>query len=1232
MKTQLYYFEIILLFFTLFLFQKNAKATTFLGKSIPHYAQHQKLCETFQQISVFEIDSRAMKRFLEEKKETHDFSVHLENSFHWTMKLQPNNILTKTCKAFDVQKKQINIAEIAYKGHLQKAKKNGQKSEIRLSIDENFVSGFIENEQERIYIQPLNDFLASASKDEYIVYHAHDLTTKKDAICGFENEKQTIKNDKNKDFYRPFSDENCIETLHLALASDLALSVEKNGFDKVIKLQMSVINAMQPAFEAVGVHLLISEFASLECVQCESENTMNPYNALDEFLAWGNNSGFANDFDIAQLWSNKEFVGSPIGLAKFASLCSNQKYSIIQDFSNGFERMRALSAHEIGHSLGASHDVYNSSFLMQPNIVGNITEFSEASTQAIQFLLSSSSCVNECNRCLLINELYINKSNYPESVTLTWSGETPTYQVRIKRSDSDFWLIDETFTNSFYVFSNIDACYAYDVQVLGKCDANTAVETLSLPNEQQLEAAKISNIDIDRIDETTAEITWQNTNISESVYLNVKKMTDNTTIASEIITGSNYVLSGLLPCLNYEITLSTTCQNGLFVSPQIFNLPALPVNSLYGEILSATSAKAVFFSNYSSQIYRMKMREIGNTNFETPFEVESGIFYPLNDLDACTSYELVLEMSCGNENFQTVKTSTFTTNALRIQKLETMNCDSENQAYDLNVTVQHNYLENVSAGFQILINNMAYDFEYTASPQTILIENLPANGDENILVSLQDLTFSACNNTKTYTAFRPVCECRTIFFEDFEACQWPAIWTTQAIGTNENASWQVGKTSDNFSLNGSCMLYFDDDDFDDDGGERVQVSSPKIDLSYYEQVTLSFDYNFNTIGGKFRIEGWNGTNWQAITNLTQSLCGFWGCNYPTLSLDISHLINSDFQLRFVYDDFGLWDWYVGIDNIELCGYETQASCSPNFVYHDDLFCTTDDNPQPTITGQGNGFFTAFPNGLSLNATNGLIDLSNSLAGDYAITYHLNDFGNCFATQNISISPYCETIFEIKAILQAAYSPISQKMTTYLVENNLLPLKQPYSQAPFFYDGKETFGTADNIPQDAVDWVLIELRSITQNIAVRKAGVLLSDGRIIDAISHTETPYLSFKNIAPNQLYMLTIRHRNHLAVASSSAFWIGENDFITHDFTQSISQAFGTKQQVANSNNKAMFWAGDVNNDGIISYADFNVYKIAISSVNAYLAADINLDGAVNAIDAELWQQNAGIIGVKEIR
>ena len=177
------------------------------------------------------------------------------------------------------------------------------------------------------------------------------------------------------------------------------------------------------------------------------------------------------------------------------------------------------------------------------------------------------------------------------------------------------------------------------------------------------------------------------------------------------------------------------------------------------------------------------------------------------------------------------------------------------------------------------------------------------------------------------------------------------------------------------------MLYFDDDNFDEDGGETVQVNSPKIDLSYYEQVTLSFDYNFNTIGGKFKIEGWNGTNWQTITTLTQSLCGFWGCNYPTLSLDISHLINAEFQLRFVYDDFGLWDWYVGVDNIELCGYEMQASCSPNFVYHDHLFCTDGDNPQATIIGQGGGFFTAFPSGLSLDETNGSCLLYTSDAAD-----------------------------------------------------------------------------------------------------------------------------------------------------------------------------------------------------------------------------------------------------------
>lgn len=86
--------------------------------------------------------------------------------------------------------------------------------------------------------------------------------------------------------------------------------------------------------------------------------------------------GITNPYDVAQLWTNRDFTGNVVGVSPVATLCTNNRYSLVQDYSPNFNSLRALSAHELGHCFGASHDPSNSFFLMQPTILPTLTEFS----------------------------------------------------------------------------------------------------------------------------------------------------------------------------------------------------------------------------------------------------------------------------------------------------------------------------------------------------------------------------------------------------------------------------------------------------------------------------------------------------------------------------------------------------------------------------------------------------------------------------------------------------------------------------------------------------------------------------------------------------------------------------------------------------------------------------------------------------------------------------------------
>ena len=121
---------------------------------------------------------------------------------------------------------------------------------------------------------------------------------------------------------------------------------------------------------------------------------------------------------------------------------------------------------------------------------------------------------------------------------------------------------------------------------------------------------------------------------------------------------------------------------------------------------------------------------------------------------------------------------------------------------------------------------------------------------------------------------------------------------------------------------------------------------------------------------------------------------------------------------------------------------------------------------------------------------------------------------------------------IKAFLEGAYS--SNTMTTELNNQGYIPLTQPYNKAPWNYNGNEN---VTSIPNNIVDWVLVELRTETDEstkVAVR-AAFIKSNGWIVDTDGNSP---LNFYGIDEGNYYIV-IHHRNHLSIMSSTEEYIG---------------------------------------------------------------------------------------------
>lgn len=230
-------------------------------------------------------------------------------------------------------------------------------------------------------------------------------------------------------------------------------------------------------------------------------------------------------------------------------------------------------------------------------------------------------------------------------------------------------------------------------------------------------------------------------------------------------------------------------------------------------------------------------------------------------------------------------------------------------------------------------------------------------------------------------------------------------------------------------------------------------------------------------------------------------------------------------------------------------------------------------------------------------------------------------------------PPIQLTVQLTAILEGAYDPETELMRTTLQANGLVPLRHPYNAAPWNYNGSEAFPTLEDIPENMVDWVLLEVRDGTDNsiVIAKKAAVLLNDGSIVEAMGVGNG--VVFPNLTEGDSYSIVVRHRNHLAVVSAVAIPVIAATLV-YDFTSSIEQAlsYSTAQLTEVAPDRFGLLAGDFDSDGVISVSDYNLFALQSAATFKYLAGDANLDKVVTTEDFNFYAVHSSVIGVGVVR
>ncbi len=238
-------------------------------------------------------------------------------------------------------------------------------------------------------------------------------------------------------------------------------------------------------------------------------------------------------------------------------------------------------------------------------------------------------------------------------------------------------------------------------------------------------------------------------------------------------------------------------------------------------------------------------------------------------------------------------------------------------------------------------------------------------------------------------------------------------------------------------------------------------------------------------------------------------------------------------------------------------------------------------------------------------------------------------------KNFKVEPSCYinapvpvAKIRLSLLLEGFYDEGAGNMRTTLREKGIIPAKQPFTEAPFNYEGTEEITHSET---DVVDWVYLEVREVEQpdKVLSQKAAIVDSKGIIRDD-QHSDQ--LSFSNISSGE-YLIAVYHKSHLAVMSADPvnFTLGEPPL--YDFTEAVGRAMGN-DQLKNVNDSGRFAmrVGDFDQNGLVNNLDFNAWSQKAASIDDYLAVDADGNGIVNNLDFNSWKKSISKIGIPDLK
>jgi len=278
---------------------------------------------------------------------------------------------------------------------------NYPNSKVSLTINENFVMGFIEFNNEKIFIEPAHFYADIIQQNKLIIYQQRDVKPIKTNCAHQYVQANHNKINQNSEYNNAMAFCNDYE-LEIAIGADYLLYTDfgMNETDLFNFLE-GIHNMSQPFYDnvfAANITLLLTEISI--------ETSPNEFNLTSSLNA----TTFLNDlevkkanvwnsiFDIGTFWTARDIFyiddngledSGIVGFARTRSICGPGALTVNENYTADIPSLVKTNVHEIGHVLGAEHDEVGS-FIMDETASGDT--WSSTSVNVINEKLDTEVC------------------------------------------------------------------------------------------------------------------------------------------------------------------------------------------------------------------------------------------------------------------------------------------------------------------------------------------------------------------------------------------------------------------------------------------------------------------------------------------------------------------------------------------------------------------------------------------------------------------------------------------------------------------------------------------------------------------------------------------------------------------------------------------------------------------------------------------------------------------------